>query len=431
MGQILSHPKTAKTTHTGLSTELAYAVSCMQGWRVSMEDAHTTELNLEEDESKSMALFGVFDGHGGEKAAIYTGENLPRILLEQQSFKEGQYEQAMKDSFLAMDVALTKDELLSKDPSGCAATSVLITKDQIICANAGDSRTVMSVKDGECKPLSFDHKPTNEGEKARIVAAGGFVDMGRVNGNLALSRGIGDFEFKNNTTLGPEDQAVTALPDVLIHERSADDEFIVLACDGIWDCLTSQQVVDFVRKYVVEGKKLEEICDLMMTTCLAPTSGGSGIGCDNMSVCIVAILQNGESLDDWYKRITQAVTPEQLKQYPTADQLSMDLYNIDIEQKVRETTEDDDDLDENDDDDEGKEGGARDANALLKQLLASATSSPDGNVVYLDPSNRHLLQSLGVVEVDDDEQEEEEDAENGEHKIELAEEEDEEEEKKQ
>ena len=71
------------------------------------------------------------------------------------------------------------------------------------------------------------------GEKARISAAGGFVDFGRVNGNLALSRAIGDFEFKKSAELSPEQQVVTANPDVTTHELSADDEFLVIACDGM------------------------------------------------------------------------------------------------------------------------------------------------------------------------------------------------------
>lgn len=70
------------------------------------------------------------------------------------------------------------------------------------------------------------------GEKARITAAGGFVDFGRVNGNLALSRAIGDFEFKKSAGLSPEQQIVTAYPDVVVHDISDDDEFLVVACDG-------------------------------------------------------------------------------------------------------------------------------------------------------------------------------------------------------
>ena len=72
------------------------------------------------------------------------------------------------------------------------------------------------------------------GEKARICAAGGFVDFGRVNGNLALSRAIGDFEFKKSAELSPEQQIVTAFPDVIAHTITDDDEFLVIACDGMY-----------------------------------------------------------------------------------------------------------------------------------------------------------------------------------------------------
>lgn len=82
-------------------------------------------------------------------------------------------------------------------------------------------------------PLFLDTDFTS-GEKARICAAGGFVDFGRVNGNLALSRAIGDFEFKKSADLSPEQQIVTAFPDVITHEITDDDEFLVIACDGMY-----------------------------------------------------------------------------------------------------------------------------------------------------------------------------------------------------
>ncbi|AWU73404.1 uncharacterized protein C5L36_0A00180 [Pichia kudriavzevii] len=427
MGQILSHPKTEKTSEEGGDSFVAYGLSCMQGWRVSMEDSHSTVLDMSKLVGKTNlneqnAFFGVYDGHGGEKVAIFTGENLPKILAKSENYAKGDYIQALKDTFLAADVELLNHEELSKDPSGCAATTTLITPNAIYCANAGDSRTIMSI-DGVVKPLSFDHKPTNEGEKNRIVNAGGFVDMGRVNGNLALSRGIGDFEFKDSN-LKPEEQAVTPLPDVLEHKLDTlKDEFIVLACDGIWDCLSSQQVIDFVRRYIKEKKSLIEISELLMNTCLAPTSGGSGIGCDNMSVCIVALLKDGESLDDWYKRIGSKVSDEDLKKLPTADDLSNDLYKVDIATKISETSENDSSNkngglrstlrseEEDDDDEDGNvlKGGAP---AFLQQLLAASSAQRDNNVIYLDQNATSILQSLGVMEEDDDVKIEQEDEDN-------------------
>jgi protein phosphatase PTC2/3 len=108
----------------------------------------------------------------------------------------------------------------------------MITDDfRIICANAGDSRAVLSAA-GVAHPLSHDHKPDNPEELVRIRAAGGFVEWNRVNGNLALSRAIGDFDFKRNPDMGPEAQVVTANPDISSHSCASTDEFIVIACDG-------------------------------------------------------------------------------------------------------------------------------------------------------------------------------------------------------
>lgn len=89
---------------------------------------------------------------------------------------------------------------------------------------------------------SLTHLYPLAGEKARITAAGGFVDFGRVNGNLALSRAIGDFEFKKSAELAPEQQIVTAYPDVVVHDLAEDDEFLVIACDGEFAlCSTKNQ----------------------------------------------------------------------------------------------------------------------------------------------------------------------------------------------
>ena len=70
-------------------------------------------------------------------------------------------------------------------------------------------------------------------EKKRIEAAGGFVKYGRVSNKLAMSRAIGNFKYKTPVNLPPEEQVVTALPDVIVHEVADDDEFLVIACDGM------------------------------------------------------------------------------------------------------------------------------------------------------------------------------------------------------
>lgn len=81
--------------------------------------------------------------------------------------------------------------------TGCTACVALITETEIYCANAGDSRCVLS-NDGKAIEMSIDHKPDNVGEKARIEKAGGFVEENRVKGVLNLSRSLGDLEYKQD-----------------------------------------------------------------------------------------------------------------------------------------------------------------------------------------------------------------------------------------
>jgi protein phosphatase 2C family protein 2/3 len=115
----------------------------------------------------------------------------------------------------------------------------------------GDSRAIASVR-GRVQQLSYDHKPNNELEAKRIIAAGGWVEYNRVNGNLALSRALGDFVFKKNENKAAEEQIVTAYPDVDIKELTSDHEFVLLACDGIWDVLSNDEVLEFVRTRIAQ-----------------------------------------------------------------------------------------------------------------------------------------------------------------------------------
>jgi len=243
----------------------------------------------------------------GGTIARFAGENVHKRLLREDDYQEKQWSSALKKAFLGTDEDIRSDPTFFRDPSGCTAVAALITdNNRIFVANAGDSRSVLSVK-GEAKPLSFDHKPMNETEIQRIRKAGGYVEYGRVNGNLSLSRAIGDFQFKTNHQLTPEQQIITADPDISEHAITDEDEFLILACDGIWDCLTSQQVISIVRSQIAQGKELSDICKFICGHCLAPdTTSGAGVGCDNMTVMIVAIL-GGRTKQEWYDWIAERV----------------------------------------------------------------------------------------------------------------------------
>lgn len=296
MGQTLSEPVKEKHSASGHDERLLYASSAMQGWRISMEDAHTSLLQILD--KKQYSFFGVYDGHGGQNIARYSGAHLHDRIVKDSNFGKD-IEKAMKNGFLGVDEDLRNDSQYQNDPSGCTAVTAVITPDGLIyVGNAGDSRAVLS-EDGTAEDMSEDHKPLNKDESSRITKAGGFIEFGRVNGNLALSRAIGDFEFKQNTALEAEAQIVTALPDVKCVKITDKTEFLVLACDGIWDCLKSQQVVSFIRKNLQENKSLQKACEDLMDRCLAKDSELGGIGCDNMTVIIVAFL-NGRTVPEWY-----------------------------------------------------------------------------------------------------------------------------------
>lgn len=293
-----------------------------------MEDAHATILNLDgKTGEEKTSFFAVYDGHGGSAVAQFSGRTLHTRLIETEEYKKSDYPAALKRAFLTTDEALRASPQYASDPSGCTAVAALLVKTpkteeekaneapkpdkpekvarRIYVANSGDSRSVLSVS-GEAKPMSFDHKPTNPEENARICSAGGFVEFGRVNGNLALSRAIGDFEFKQNPDLPPEQQIVTADPEIVIHDVTGEEEFLVLACDGIWDCLSNQQVVDFVRRGLANGEEPKTLCEAIMDKCLAPPSEAGGIGCDNMTIEIVALF-GGRTKEEYYAWIKDRV----------------------------------------------------------------------------------------------------------------------------
>ena len=84
---------------------------------------------------------------------------------------------------------------------GCTANVVIVTPEQIICGNLGDSRSILARINGDVLPLSIDHKPEDKEEIDRIHKAGGYVAEMRVCGNLNLSRCLGDFTYKLNSDL--------------------------------------------------------------------------------------------------------------------------------------------------------------------------------------------------------------------------------------
>jgi serine/threonine protein phosphatase PrpC len=200
---------------------------------------------------------------------------------------------AATDHVKALNKQDTPDEDDAGDDSGTTACIVLVTPEHLVCANAGDSRSVYSKTSQKAIPLSYDHKPDDEEEERRIRAAGGYVAGGRVEGDLAVSRGLGDFRFKHMPTvlaagsgtgnMQPHDQKVSPVPDIIVQNRNKDqDEFIIVACDGIWDVRSNQDCVDEVASLFEEGETdLGLLSEEILDRCLQLGSK------DNMTALVV------------------------------------------------------------------------------------------------------------------------------------------------
>uniref|UniRef100_A0A182KDD3 protein-serine/threonine phosphatase n=1 Tax=Anopheles christyi TaxID=43041 RepID=A0A182KDD3_9DIPT len=306
MGQSLSEPETSKQSAFCQNDYYKVGSSCMQGWRMHMEDSHTHILSLPDDPGTS--FFAVYDGHGGAKVAEYAGKHLHKYITRRPEYAND-VSHALQQGFLDLDEAMLNNEALREQMSGSTAVVVVIKDGRLYCANAGDSRAIACV-DGRLDVLSFDHKPTNEKERERISSAGGYVEYNRVNGYLALSRALGDFGLKRNKQIEAKEQMVTAYPDVEEREVSDCWDFLVIACDGIWDVLSSQAVLEFVQEEIAQGIYPQQICENLMMRCLAPDCQMGGIGGDNMTVIVVCFL-HGQPYEELVNRCKEAVARRQ------------------------------------------------------------------------------------------------------------------------
>jgi serine/threonine protein phosphatase PrpC len=306
MGALLEKPITEKETEQDGRGDIRYAVSGMQGWRPEMEDAHVAALDFEKMEG--FCVFSVFDGHGGGFTSAYAKENVLKILSRQEHFQMyvklpaqslrdhpvglELLQSALLTTYLELDeeminhkgrLIVGQDGSHKVDKSGSTACSIVVTPKHILCINAGDSRAMYRTGSHTVQ-LSFDHKPQNEEERARIEAAGGYVSMKRVDGDLAVSRCLGDFHYKASPELPPDLQKVTCIPDFVLVDRDLqNDEFIILACDGIWDVLSCWQCSDLVQTILDEGETdLGLVVEEVLDVCLEKQSK------DNMSALLVA-----------------------------------------------------------------------------------------------------------------------------------------------
>ncbi|XP_077536486.1 protein phosphatase alphabet isoform X2 [Haemaphysalis longicornis] len=301
MGAFLDKPKVEKHTESGAGNGLRYALASMQGWRVEMEDAHCAMLGLPCGGGLDRwSFFAVFDGHAGARVSAHCAQNLLDAICQTDEFAhtvaasdvgEGGGEEELAErvatgirrGFLCLDdqMRALPEVASGEDKSGSTAVCALVSPGHVYFANCGDSRALLC-RHGQPAFTTRDHKPINPGEKERIQRAGGSVMIQRVNGSLAVSRALGDFEYKQVAGRGPCEQLVSPEPEVTVQARDPEaDEFLVLACDGIWDVMSNEELCHFVHHQLCISHRLEELCAAVIDICLYRGSK------DNMSIVLV------------------------------------------------------------------------------------------------------------------------------------------------
>ncbi|MCQ2819889.1 MAG: protein phosphatase 2C domain-containing protein [archaeon] len=276
----------------------AYAMNCYQGIiRDYNEDKIVGIMNVPKPPDLKIALwpkvsyFGIFDGHGGETCSTFLQKNLLNYIITNKNFPMNPKD-AIKGGFERADFEWRKQvidtssgEFKVTDDSGTCAVIALIVENLCFIANIGDSRAIMSYEGGKkSKQITIDHKPNDPNEKKRIIKSGGTVYLdentekepqlkftddeeenkkeGELNksgsdssddveeqiyrvlpGKLAVSRSIGDICCKCKESMG-NPAVVISEPDIFQVDLNVAADFIMLGCDGIFDVLSTEDVVE-------------------------------------------------------------------------------------------------------------------------------------------------------------------------------------------
>ncbi|KAK7293529.1 hypothetical protein RJT34_16397 [Clitoria ternatea] len=216
---------------------LSCGYSSFRGKRVTMEDFY--DIKTLKIGGQSVCLFGIFDGHGGSRAAEYLKEHLFDNLIKHPKFLTDA-KLAISETYQKTDANFLDSEKDTFRDDGSTASTAVLVDNHLYVANVGDSRTIIS-KAGKAIALSEDHKPNRSDERKRIENAGGVVMWAgtwRVGGVLAMSRAFGNRMLK---------QFVVAEPEIQDQEIDEQIELLILATDGLWDVVQNDDAVSLAR----------------------------------------------------------------------------------------------------------------------------------------------------------------------------------------
>ena len=236
----------------------------MIGRRPNMEDV---SIILPNSPTENSSLFGLFDGHGGREAAEFASQHLPGLISEFVKRDPSQPQEAYETAFKRLQMDMRPWCVYV----GCTACIAVIEGNTLTVANIGDTRCVLC-RDGKAVRLTVDHKPDLPEETAYIQSKGGFVRDARVGGMLAVSRSFGD---------GFLGESVNSTPHFVQETLTPQDQFIILACDGVWDVISDQKACDIVISEIdplTAAKKLRDTAFELEST-------------DNISVIVVSLSE--------------------------------------------------------------------------------------------------------------------------------------------
>jgi len=224
------------------------SIIAMKNTRKRMEDRHValhdlkaylpSALQSKIGPSEHVSFYAVFDGHAGTDAATFAAAHLHELVVESQAYPA--------DPVSAIQEACHECDrrfIATSKKSGTTVVCVLIKDNTIYAAWVGDSLASL-VREGHALKIMEPHKPNREDEKVRVEGLGGAIihyGTWRVNGQLAVSRAIGDGEYK---------PLITAQPDITTIVSKGNEDFLIIACDGLWDMVTPEESAEIIYQKI-------------------------------------------------------------------------------------------------------------------------------------------------------------------------------------
>lgn len=268
-------------------TDITYYVDETPGHRSSMEDAHA----IYRDDDRHFFAAEVYDGHGGSEAAASASRiltpwfmnNWTKELDKSVSHRTPEAD-ILRDAYRSADAHLIHENVVS----GTTAANLYIIDEHFITANVGDTRIVLGTRK-DAFVVTKDHRPGLDEERERIEALGGTVisyAVPRVQGILAVSRALGDASLKPYVTSEP--RTVTGL-------LGRENDFAIVACDGVWDVLSPAEAIRITRENAGNGRP----SDALVKRALA--SGST----DNITVIVLDLRLHVRKLPRQRMKILQ------------------------------------------------------------------------------------------------------------------------------